>query len=78
MSKRSLRKFLIPAALLSGLFVASTTSAVAADKVIKVGGLLSDFGPRLLFRCAGQAGRRARNRSTQQVWRERIQVRSSV
>src|SRR5580700_11453625 len=49
MSKRPLRKFLIPAALLSGLFTASTTSVVAADKVIKVGGLLPISGPGSYF-----------------------------
>ena len=49
MSKRPLRKFLIPAALLSVLFTVSTTPVVAADKVIKVGGLLPISGPGSYF-----------------------------
>ena len=49
MSKRPLRTFLISAALLSGLLTASTTSVVAADKVIKIGGLFPMSGPGSYF-----------------------------
>ena len=50
MSKRPLRKFLIPARLAERtVHSASTTSVVAADKVIKVGGLLPISGPGSYF-----------------------------
>src|SRR5271155_4956542 len=49
MSKQPLRNFLILAALLGGLLAASTTSVVAADKIIKIGGLLPISGPGSYF-----------------------------
>jgi len=49
MRKRPFRAFPIAAALVSGLFAASTMSAFAADKVIKIGGLLPISGPGSYF-----------------------------
>ena len=55
MSKRPLRMFLIPAALLSGLLAAST-NPVAADNVIKIGGLLPISGPGSYFGAQDKQG----------------------
>ncbi len=78
MSKRPLHMFLIPAALLSGLLAASTNPVVAADNVIKIGGLLPISGPGSYFGAQDKQGVELAHRATQQVRRERIQVRSSI
>ncbi len=47
--KRPFRAFLMPAALTAGLLAVSATSGLAADKVIKIGGLFPISGPGSYF-----------------------------
>jgi branched-chain amino acid transport system substrate-binding protein len=49
MKKRQFRAFLTPTALVAGLLAFSTTSGLAADKVIKIGGLFPMSGPGSYF-----------------------------
>ena len=56
MMKLSLRTMLIPVALANGLLAVSTMSAFAADKVIKIGGLLPLSGPGSYFGAQDKQG----------------------
>jgi hypothetical protein len=56
MTKQSLRTLLLPAALASGLLALSTMSTFAADKVIKIGGLLPLSGPGSYFGAQDKQG----------------------
>jgi branched-chain amino acid transport system substrate-binding protein len=56
MMKLSLRSLLIPAAVASGLLAVSSMSAFAADKVIKIGGLLPLSGPGSYFGAQDKQG----------------------
>jgi branched-chain amino acid transport system substrate-binding protein len=47
--KQKFRSFLVPAALTAGLLAISATSGIAADKVIKIGGLFPISGPGSYF-----------------------------
>ena len=47
--KQNFRAFLVPAALTAGLLAISATSGIAADKVIKIGGLFPISGPGSYF-----------------------------
>ena len=49
MMKQKLRVFLVPAALTAGILAISATSSIAADKVIKIGGLFPISGPGSYF-----------------------------
>jgi branched-chain amino acid transport system substrate-binding protein len=56
MMRLSFRAVLIPTALVSGLLAVSTTPLFAADKVIKIGGLLPMSGPGSYFGAQDKQG----------------------